>query len=138
MYVPDCRRLRTVALFLLGVAASISLAASVPAESGPPPSAPSSAAAPAGHLTLLALPAPGSHAYASAPTRLPSEFVGPPDSAAPRSTRRIFVEDTTPPSFEALKTARLQLPFKPHPPTPPASPALRNSFVSVSNRQRAP
>ena len=141
MVASICRRLRTASICLLGVVASLSISASVPAGTAPARPASISAARPlpqAYDTTNLALTTPVSRSHASAPARLRPVLAAPSNSAAPRSTRRIFVEDTTHPSSDALKTARLQAPMQPYAPPRPASPALRSILPSDSNRQRAP
>src|ERR1017187_2295339 len=135
------RRLRAATVCLLGVVASLSISASVPARtaSAQPASMPAARPVPRAYdTTNLELTAQISRFDASAPARLRPTLAAPSNIAAPRSTRRKFVEDTPPPSSEALKTARLQAPIQPYAPSRPASPALRSAAPSDSNRQRAP
>ncbi|MGA1984109.1 MAG: hypothetical protein ABSG84_16795 [Acidobacteriaceae bacterium] len=134
------RRLHNASICLLSIAASLSVSASVvPIKTPMRPAQIPAAAQLAQHPAIL-LATPGSRFRASARTCLRPEVADPPNSIGRRSARRtfIFVEDTTPPFTGALKTARLQVPLRPQTPTPAASPALRNSFFSPSNRQRAP
>jgi len=133
------RRLRTASICLLGIAASLSVSACVvPVKTPTQPAQIPPAAQLALHPDIL--PAtPGSQFDPSIRVCLRPELAASNTIGQP-STRRtfVFVEDTTPPFTGALKTARLQIPLRPQTPTPPASPALRNSFFSPSNRQRAP
>jgi len=66
------------------------------------------------------------------------ELTTPSDSITNRQSGRIFLEDTTSPSSDALNTLRVEVPMTPDRLPRAASPALRNSSASVSNRQRAP
>src|ERR1017187_277666 len=134
------RRLRAATVCLLGVVASLSISAAVPARTASQPvSMPAARPVPRAYdTTNLELTAQISRFGASAPARLRPALTAPSNSAAPRSTRRKFVEDTPPPSSDALKTARRQAPIQQFAPSRPASPALRSAPPSDSNRQRAP
>jgi len=107
--------LRTASICLLGFTEIVPLAAS------PRHAAPISAAS-----SILAHPRPQ------------ETLAAPFNSLTRRSTRRTFVENTTSPSSEALKTVRLQSPAKLDSPPFPGPPILRNASASVANRQRAP
>jgi hypothetical protein len=127
-------KLRFVCLCLL--AATISLPASVRSQ-------PASAQA-AAHSTLLldnaVLAAATStlRPSSSEPVAICPALATPLSSASSNFSRRIFLEDTVPPSGEALKTAWLQVSMKPATPVRPESPPPRSSSTSLSNRQRAP
>jgi len=125
--------LRTAGICLLGVVSSISTPASAQLKLVPAQPAPKVI-----DSNILAAATPVVRFHASASTRLRPELTLPPNSAALRLTRRIFVEDSTAPSSDALKTVRLQAPMRPQAPPSPTPPALRNNFSSVANRQRAP
>jgi hypothetical protein len=80
----------------------------------------------------------GARFHALASTGLRPPVTVPTASVTLHLTRRIFVEDTPPPSGEVLRAARLRAPMKPYAVPPVAPPALRKSSTSVANRQRAP
>ena len=129
------RRLRTLGICLLGLAASISVFASVPQRAV----SPIASAASWGHdrASLIGL-TPGFPPHLSQ-TACPQQ-TPPINSLGRHSFRRvfIFVEDTTPPSSDALKTARVEVPIQTQAPPSPASVPRRYAFASRSNRQRAP
>jgi hypothetical protein len=128
---------RTTFLCLLSVAASLAAAASVPSKASPAPAARTASAAqstaPRDNPAAL-LPAAPSHPQACGD----AELTAPSNSLTHRVSRRIFVEDTTPPSSEVLTAARVQTPLRSDAPPRATSPALRNNTASVANRQRAP
>jgi len=133
--------LRAAGICLLGVAASISIHASVPALAAPAQRAAKLAVPPAPRSgdcirSVRATPAAPFPTGASAPLR--PRVSAPSLSVAPRLSRRIFIEDTVPPSREALQTARVQAPIERFVPRRPATAATRNPFPAGSNRQRAP
>ena len=137
------RNLRAVFFCLIGVAALISASASVPIKPGSVQPSVGAVAELRAHIYgsyISVEPASGERSRFVSRTCLNSEFTAPMDSVGHRASRRvfIFVEDTTPPSSEALKTARLQIPVQPQVAVRAASPALKKSFISPSNRQRAP
>lgn len=132
--------LRTASICLLGVAASISISASVPTIAAPAQPAPVPAARQPAHHYGAAIPVgatPCSRFHGSTRTCLRPPVAAAPNFVAPHLTRRIFIKKTTPPSSEVLEIAELQVLMKPYTPRP-ASPAIRNSSTSASNRQRAP
>jgi hypothetical protein len=150
MDVRMCREPRALGIYLLGLAASfsvfasVSLFASVPHRIAPGQATPIAAAPlPTGPIAAVATQGP---ILAAATRGLPphpfqtlrSELTPPSDSIGHRYTRRTFVEDTTPPSSSALKAVRLQIPARPQTTTPAPAPARRNLIASPSNRQRAP
>jgi hypothetical protein len=116
-------RLRVTSICLLGVAAPVSLPASVAARVDP---------------ARCAAMAVWVHALPQVDGAVQVVTAAPLSSVAPRSSRRIFVEDTKPPSSEASETARLQVPTKRCLRLRPAVLASRKSVASDSNRQRAP
>ena len=137
------RRLHPAWIYLLCVLASISIAAPVPARAIPPTQfAPTLAALrvalQASGSAILVTDPPGSRLHTSSHTGLRPPTGTPSLSPLLHSTRRIFLEDIPPPSSEVLKIAWFQLPTKPSALPGPASPTLRNSSISASNRQRAP
>jgi len=72
------------------------------------------------------------------PASLRLALTTPDGSVSPESARRKFVEDTPPPSADALSAVRLLAPLEPDALPPPASSAPKRNSGSVSNRQRAP
>jgi len=137
------RRLRIASLCLLGVAASVSIFASVPRTGAPSRPKPVSVAAtqPAtsGYSEVgLAVATPDARSSRhSADNWLRQAHVTPRISGRPRSTRRIFVEHTPPLPSEAL-TAMLEVPVKQYALLGSPSPVFRNGSSSGSSRQRAP
>ena len=132
--------LRTASICLLGVAASISISASVPTIAAPAQTAPLPAAAQPAHdygAAILVVATPGFRSHGSTWTCLRPPLATTSNSVAPHLTRRIFIKDTTPPSSEVLEIAELQVLIKPYTPRP-ASPVIRNRSSSSFNRQRAP
>ena len=132
--------LRTASICLLGVAASISISASVPTIAALAQPAPVPAAAQPAHDyggAILVLATPGSRSHGSIWICLRPPLAAAPNFVAPHLSRRIFIKKTTPPSSEVLEIAELQVLMKPYT-LRPASPLIRNSSTSASNRQRAP
>jgi hypothetical protein len=130
--------LRTASICLLGVAASISISASVPtiaALAAPVPAAAQPAHDYGGAILMLATP--GSRSHGSIWNCLRPPLAAISNYVAPHLTRRIFIKKRTSPSSEVREIAELQVLMKPYTPRP-ASPVIRNSSTSGSSRQRAP
>lgn len=125
--------LRTAGICLLGIVSSMSAPASVQLKLAPSQPAPFVI-----DSTILVAAPPVAWFHVSTNPCLRSALTVSPSSAAPRLTRRIFVEDSTSLSGNALKTVRLQDPMRPQVCLPPEPPALRTNSYSVANRQRAP
>jgi hypothetical protein len=142
------RRLRTASICLLGVAASISVVASVPKIAAAPKNV---VPAQAESQAASAQPSTGNnsaarHVVAILDTQSFRGSVGiclcealatPRMSAIPHGHRRIFVEGTSPLSTKAL-TEVLQAPPDPNALSIPPPRALPNELSAGSNRQRAP
>jgi hypothetical protein len=135
------RRLRTLSICLLGIAASISVHAFAPNTAAPAQPAPTRTLvqrAPRIHRTGLRFIA---HRHSRrrhlVRTRVPRPIPTVTNAARVPFTHRIFVEGTAPPAGEVL-TAFLQGPLNPNAVPLPASPAFSNTSASPSNRQRAP
>jgi hypothetical protein len=132
-----CRIVRTVGVYLLGLAAPLSVFASAPLRTTLELSAKTVAASLQTHNTLIAIAAkPGSGSEAS--RMLQPQLTAPINSVGHRFTRRIFVEGTTFPSSDALTAAWLQVPLRPQTRLKLAPQVRRNTFASPSSRQRAP
>jgi hypothetical protein len=67
-----------------------------------------------------------------------SEFTTASSTVTKRLAGRVFVEDTFPPSSDALQAKRLPLATRSYPALRPPAPMLHSGSASVSNRQRAP
>jgi hypothetical protein len=131
-------KVRSVCLCLLAAAAAISLHASVPPQPAQPAPLRPALHAPRTFANAVPLATKASHPGASQPDDVCPALATPPSTALSGLTRRIFLEDTVPPSSEPLKTAWLQISMKPATHGRPEPPALRNLSTSVANRQRAP
>lgn len=129
------RRLPPLGILLLGLAASISVSASVPLRTTPPIAIAAAAGYDAVRLIAATPGFPHSYPRTACPQPTP-----PFRSVGRHSFRRVFVfvEDTTPPSTDRLQTARLHAPMQPEASPPQALPPRRNIVASPSNRQRAP
>lgn len=137
------RNLRTVVIYLIGVAALISASASVPIKPGsaqPSALAVEQLRAPIDEYNISVVPTSKGRSRSFNRTCPDSVINRRSDSIGYPAARRVFVfvEDTTPPSSETLRTARLQIPVQPQAAVRAASSALKKSFTSPSNRQRAP
>ena len=115
-------------LCLLGVAASLTLAASVPEK----------AEVPQAHTAANPVMAtPWSSCFCSG-LACPHSPVNALSSATNRRfSRRVFIQITTPPSLVTLNATRLQV-LEQYDPPRLAPPLLRASSTFPSNRQRAP
>lgn len=136
-------RLRNASICLLGMIASISLCASVPARSTPArsPQIPAAAQrAPQTHDAAIALALPHSQRRESARTCLRPELATAFNAIGRRSARRtfVFVEDTTPPTSNTPKTAQLQIPPRPQAPPPPVSQARRSPLLRLRTGNAPP
>jgi hypothetical protein len=124
---------RTAGFLLPGLLASIALVLIV--FSGSPAFARTLSAP---HTATVSPSAVNVRLPASADACLHPESVAASGTLAPRFKRRIFVEGTTSPSWEALKTARVEGSMTSRRALFPSSPSIRKRSASVSNRQRAP
>jgi hypothetical protein len=124
---------RGLVIFFLAVVTSILLPSSSLAAHASTPSAP--AFSTTLHLTQ---PTPLSASLDPAAACVHHAFPTASSSIAPHFKRRVFVEDTVPPSLEALRSVRVEPATKSRRRLHPLPPVIRDSAASVANRQRAP
>jgi hypothetical protein len=109
--------LRNACVCLLGIAAAFSIQASVPAK--------------ATHTQSLPIAVPQActaHVLAASES----------EPRTKRLARRVFVEDTTPPTSDALKADRLPLAIRSYSAPRPAPAMVSGRRTPIANRQRAP
>lgn len=131
-------RLRSIGLCMLAVAAALPLHGSVPL----PPAAPQTHAAAFADLHAVeSFPAPASFTQlrpASPDPVADAALTRPSGSLLPGLARRIFLEDTDPPSSHALHSVRVSLHAGPWTPPRTALLAPPSRLIFAANRQRAP